>query len=68
VAKALNRLGVPARKDIDALTRRIDELSAKVGAAPKARAAGRPAAKKKAGPARRRAGATAKRVARKAAA
>jgi poly(hydroxyalkanoate) granule-associated protein len=68
VAKALNRLGVPARKDIDALIRRIDELSATVGAAPKARAAGRPAAKKKAGPARRRAGATAKRVARKAAA
>lgn len=65
VAKALNRLGVPARKDIEALIRRIDELSAKVGTAPKARAAARPTAKKKAGPARRRAGSTAKRVARK---
>ena len=66
VAKALNRLGVPARKDIEALIRRIDDLSAKVGTAPKARSTARPAAKKKkAGPARRRAGSTAKRVARK---
>jgi poly(hydroxyalkanoate) granule-associated protein len=65
VAKALNRLGVPARKDIEALIRRIDDLSAKVATAPRAGSAARPAAKKKAGPARRRAGSTAKRVARK---
>jgi poly(hydroxyalkanoate) granule-associated protein len=31
VAKALNKMGVPSRKDIDALIKRIDELSAKVG-------------------------------------
>jgi poly(hydroxyalkanoate) granule-associated protein len=36
VAKALNNMGVPSRKDIDALIKRIDELSAKTGAAPKA--------------------------------
>ena len=29
-AKALNRLGVPAAKDVEALTARIEELSAKV--------------------------------------
>ena len=34
VAKALNKMGVPSRKDIDALIQRIDELSAKVGAKP----------------------------------
>ena len=57
VAKALNRLGVPSRQDIDALIKRIDELSARTGgtkAAPakkaparaaKASAAARPAAK-----------------------
>jgi poly(hydroxyalkanoate) granule-associated protein len=32
VAKALNKMGVPSRKDIDALIKRIDELSAKTGA------------------------------------
>lgn len=37
VAKALNKMGVPSRKDIDALIKRIDELSAKVGAKPAAR-------------------------------
>jgi poly(hydroxyalkanoate) granule-associated protein len=42
VAKALNKMGVPSRKDIDALIKRIDELSAKTGA-PKKTA--RPAAK-----------------------
>lgn len=31
VAKALNKMGVPSSKDIDALIKRIDELSAKVG-------------------------------------
>ncbi len=31
VAKALNKMGVPSRKDIDALIKRIDALSAKVG-------------------------------------
>jgi poly(hydroxyalkanoate) granule-associated protein len=33
VAKALNKMGVPSRKDIDALIKRIDELSAKTGTA-----------------------------------
>ncbi len=65
VAKALNKMGVPSRKDIDALIKRIDELSAKVGgkaavktavkAAPKRQVAARPTAK-----------APAKRAARKA--
>ena len=32
VAKALNKMGVPSRKDIDTLVARIDALSAKVGA------------------------------------
>ena len=50
VAKALNRLGVPSAKDVDALIARIDKLSASVaklsgGAAPKA-AAKKAAAKK----------------------
>jgi poly(hydroxyalkanoate) granule-associated protein len=58
VAKALNKMGVPSRKDIDALIKRIDTLSAKVGAkaAPAKKAATKPAAK-----------APAKRAARKAA-
>jgi poly(hydroxyalkanoate) granule-associated protein len=43
VAKALNKMGVPSRKDIDALIKRIDELSAKTGAPKKT---GRAAAKK----------------------
>jgi poly(hydroxyalkanoate) granule-associated protein len=42
VAKALNKLGVPSRADVDALIKRIDSLSAKIGggtaSAPKARA------------------------------
>ena len=62
VAKALNKMGVPSRKDIDTLVARIDALSAKVGAkvsgAP-AKGVARKAAAKKA-PAK-------KRVARKAA-
>jgi poly(hydroxyalkanoate) granule-associated protein len=49
-AKALNKLGVPSAKDVDALMARIDELSAKVAklskAAPvKAAAKKTPAAK-----------------------
>ena len=55
VAKALNALGVPSAKDIDALMARIDELnknvqklSVKTAAAPKAAASGaaKPAAKR----------------------
>jgi poly(hydroxyalkanoate) granule-associated protein len=47
VAKALNKLGVPSSKDIDALIERIDTLSAKVAELGKAPAAkGVPAAKK----------------------
>ena len=54
VAKALNKMGVPSRKDIDTLIARIDDLSAKVGgAAPKA--ARKAAAKKAAAPAAKRA-------------
>ena len=58
VAKTLNRMGVPSRKDVDALIARIDELSSKVGA--KAVPARKPAAKTAAK-------APAKRAARKAA-
>jgi poly(hydroxyalkanoate) granule-associated protein len=32
VARALNKMGVPSNKDVDALISRIDELSSKVGA------------------------------------
>ena len=53
VAKALNRLGVPASKDVDALMARIDALSASVAKlsgkpAPKvaAKTAAKPAAKR----------------------
>ncbi len=55
VAKALNKLGVPSAKDVDALTARIDELNKNVqkmgtksAAAPKAapRAAAKSAARK----------------------
>ena len=53
VAKALNKMGVPSRKDIDALIKRIDELSAKVGGKATARkATAKPAAK---APAKKRA-------------
>lgn len=37
VAKALNKMGVPSRQDVNALIKRIDELSAKVGSAPAAK-------------------------------
>ena len=50
VAKALNKLGVPSAKDVDALVARIDELTKsvqKVGAkAPAAKTPAKPAAKK----------------------
>jgi poly(hydroxyalkanoate) granule-associated protein len=39
VAKAMNKLGVPARKDVDALIGRIDALSAQVAKLSKAPAA-----------------------------
>ena len=42
-AKALNKLGVPTAKDVDALIRRVDELAAAVARLSKAEA--RPAAK-----------------------
>jgi len=49
-AKALNKLGVPSAKDVDALVARIDELSAKVAklskTAPAKTAAAKPAAKR----------------------
>ncbi len=64
VAKALNKMGVPSRKDIDTLIARIDDLSAKVGGtAPKA---ARKAPAKKAA-ARKAAAPAAKRAPRKAA-
>jgi uncharacterized protein YoxC len=34
---ALNRLGMPSRKDVSALTRRVDQLAAKVETMGKAR-------------------------------
>jgi poly(hydroxyalkanoate) granule-associated protein len=47
VEKALNKMGVPSRKDIDALIKRIDALSAKTGStAPKKTAAKKTAAAK----------------------
>jgi poly(hydroxyalkanoate) granule-associated protein len=49
VEKALNKMGVPSRKDIDALIKRIDALSAKTGgAAPKKASAKKATAAKKA--------------------
>jgi poly(hydroxyalkanoate) granule-associated protein len=52
VAKALNKMGVPSRKDIDALIKRIDELSAKTGtvAAKPARTVAKKAPAKRAAP------------------
>ncbi|HZT55588.1 MAG TPA: phasin family protein [Burkholderiaceae bacterium] len=51
-AKALNKLGVPSAKDVDALTARIDALSAKVAKLSKTTAPARAAAAK-AAPAKR---------------
>ena len=48
-AKAMSRLGVPTKKDFDALTKRVEELSAKLAKQPKAtaKAAGPRAATKR---------------------
>lgn len=55
VAKALNKLGVPSARDIEALIERIDALSAAVGAGKPAKAAAprKAAAKAPAKPARK---------------
>ena len=65
VAKALNKMGVPSRKDIDALIKRIDELSAKVGGKPAVKTAVKAAPKRKVA-AKPTAKAPARRAARKA--
>jgi poly(hydroxyalkanoate) granule-associated protein len=61
VAKALNKLGVPSAKDVDALMVRIDELNKSVqqlmgkpAAKPAPKPAPKPAAKAKAAPAAKR--------------
>ena len=58
VAKALNKLGVPSAKDVEALIARIDELNKSVQKmsvkAPAAKAAAKPAAKKAASTAAKR--------------
>ena len=52
VARALNRLGVPTQRDVQTLSKRVEELTAKVAAmtgvkvAPRKAAAKKPAAKK----------------------
>lgn len=55
VAKALNRLGVPSAKDVEALMARIDALSANVAKLSGAPTAKKAAAKKSAQPAAKRA-------------
>jgi poly(hydroxyalkanoate) granule-associated protein len=58
VAKALNKLGVPSAKDVDALIARIDELNKSVqkmsAKAPAAKTSTKPTAKKAAAPAAKR--------------
>jgi poly(hydroxyalkanoate) granule-associated protein len=60
-ARAMNKLGVPTAKDVDALIKRVDELAAAVaklskgGAAPAKKVAAKKAAAGKAAPARKRA-------------
>ena len=51
-AKAMNKLGVPTAKDVEALTKRVDELAAAVAKLSKGSAAAAPARKT---PARRKA-------------
>lgn len=53
VAKALNKLGVPSSKDVDALIRRIDTLSAQVAQFGKSPAVGRAAKKVAKAPAKK---------------
>lgn len=67
-AKALNKLGVPTAKDVDALIRRVDTLAAAVAKLSKEPAAKAPRAAKKAAPAKKAAApkkAAAKRTPRK---
>ena len=68
VEKALNKMGVPSKRDIEALIKRIDELSAKTGVHSGNGAAGpaRRAVKKAAAPAKK-AAVAAKRAPRRAA-
>jgi poly(hydroxyalkanoate) granule-associated protein len=54
-ARAMGRLGVPTKKDVDALAERIDALSAKVAALSRTTAAKKAAAKRAAAPAAKRA-------------
>jgi poly(hydroxyalkanoate) granule-associated protein len=65
VEKALNKMGVPSKKDIESLIARIDELSAKVGGKPAVKTAVKAAPKRKVA-AKPTAKAPAKRAARKA--
>ena len=67
-AKALNKLGVPSAKDVDALIARIDDLSAKVAKLSKTAPATKAAPAKKATAAKPAAKAAPKRAARKSAA
>jgi poly(hydroxyalkanoate) granule-associated protein len=67
VEKALNKMGVPSKRDIEALIKRIDELSAKTGVHSGNGAAGpvRRSVKKAAAPAKKTAVAPAKRAPRR---
>ena len=55
VSKALNKLGVPSRGDIDALIKRIDALGAKLGETPPARKRAAAGARKASAPTAKRA-------------
>ncbi len=72
-AKAMNKLGVPTAKDVDALIKRVDDLAAAVarlskGAPPAAKKAARPAAQTRAKPVKTAAKTTAKAGSKRAAA
>ena len=56
-AKAMNKLGVPTAKDVDALVKRVDELSAAVARLSKSGPAPRAAAKRSAKPVAKKAAA-----------